>query len=349
MKTISFFSNTQYAFFGLLLLCCNCKSNDPIEANSGSINYITAVTETSKSSGSESVGERKYLYDEQMRLKEINYSYQHRFTSGASQLKIKNMQTFSYYSDTNNLLMKKMEFETREDISTTQTTTIQKQITTRYTYLNERLREEVMQQSITKAGAVETTSLKTAYEYDEAGKPTKKTTIDGKGAQTVWTFVNGQLTDIVQQSAEGTEMRPFTIKNGMLERETYNDGRYAQYEYDAERRLIKCTLYVDATKINFYYTNSWCTGKSYESTLPSFYGHPDIPAFMGKNGVLAKYTFFGDVNGKLVQLNESNYVNEFNEDGFVKNTVLQNQQFGTMATDPVYVINTNTTYSYLKK
>lgn len=348
MKTLSLALNRQYAFVVGLLLCGGCKSDDLIksEADSG---YIAAVTETSISSGSESLGERKYLYDDRMRLKEINYSYQHRFTSGASQLKIENKQSFSYFSNTNDLLMKKTEFETREDGPATQKTTIQKQITTRYAYRDERLREEVMQQTITKAGAVETTSLTTAYEYDEAGKPSKKTMTDGKGAQTVWTFVNGQLTDIVQRSAEGAEMSPFTVKNGLLERETYNDGRYAQYEYDAEQRLIKCTLYVDAGKINFYYTNSWSTGKPHQMALPTFKGHPDTTPLTGKPGVLTRYTFFGDVNGTLVQLNESNYKNEYNEQNFVRNSILENKQLGTRATDPAYVINTATVYQYLKE
>lgn len=348
MKTFSLSLNRRYAFAAIQLFFVGCKSDDVIKSESDS-GYIAAVTETSTSSGSESLGERKYLYDDRMRLKEINYSYQHRFTSGASQLKIENKQIFSYFSDTNDLLMKKTECEILEDISATQKTTIQKQITTRYTYRDDLLREEVMQQSITKAGAVETTSLTTAYEYDEAGKPAKKTTVDGKGAQTVWTFVNGQLTDIVQRSAEGAEMRPFTIKNGMLERETYNDGRYVKYEYDAEQRLIKCTLYVDATRINFYYTNSWSTGRPHQMALPAFKGHPDSTPLTGKLGVLAKYTFFGDVNGTLVQLNESNYKNEYNEQSFVKNTVLENKQFGTLSTDPAYVINTTTVYQYLKE
>lgn len=348
MKTRSLSLHRQYAFVGILLVCGGCKSDDLIKSRTDS-GYIAAVTETSTSSGSESVGERKYLYDDRMRLKEINYLYQHRFTSGASQLKIENRQTFDYQSGTNDLLMKKTEIETREDISATQKTTIQKQVTTQYTYRNERLHEELMQQSITKAGLVETTSLKTTYEYDEAGKPSKKTTVDGKGAQTIWTFVNGQLTDIVQRSSEGTERRPFTVKNGLLERETYNDGRYAQYEYDAEQRLIKCTLYVDATKINFYYTNSWSTGKPHQMALPAFKGHPDTVPFTGKQGVLTKYTFFGDVNGTLVQLNESNYKNEYNQQNFVKNTVLENKQLGTMATDPAYVINTTTVYQYLEQ
>lgn len=348
MKTLSLFLNRHYVLVGCLLLCGGCKSDDVIKSESDS-GYISGVTETSTSSGGESLGEREYLYDDRRRLKEISYSYKHRFTSGASQLKIENRQTFDYQSDTDDLLMKKTEVETREDISATQKTTIQKQITTRYTYRNDHLQEENLQQSITKAGAVETTSLKTTYEYDEAGKPSKKTMTDGKGAQTVWMFVNGQLTDIVQRSAEGVELRPFTVKNGLLERETYNDGRYAQYEYDAEQRLTKCTLYVDAGKINFYYTNAWSHGKPYQMALPAFKGHPDIVPLTGKPGVLTKYTFFGDVNGTLVQLNESNYKNEYNEQNFVKNTVLENKQLGTRATDPAYVINTTTVYQYLEQ
>ncbi|MFN8346353.1 MAG: hypothetical protein U0X91_15225 [Spirosomataceae bacterium] len=335
------------SLLGLMVLGWGCNPKDPVEAVAEG-NFISSVSETTKANGEEVTDLRNYLYDERMRLKEINYARRSGTASTLNQFSVENKQVFSYSN--NDLLTIKTETEVIDERAGDQKSKTQKQITTNYNYLNGLLTEEMMQQVTVKSNSSVTKTLKTTYDYDANAKLRKKTTVDETGTQRVWVFENGLLTDYVERAANGAETHPFLIKNGLIEKVVYTDGNFGVYEYDAELHLTKFTLYVSAEgKINHYYTMGWSTGKSHELALPAFKGHPILPDFNGKKGILTHFDFYAEVNGKLVQLNDSNYKNEFYEDGFVKNTVLENNQFGTAPTDPVSVATVSTVYRYLGK
>jgi hypothetical protein len=333
------------SLLGLIVFGWGCNPKDPVEAVAEG-NFISSVSETTKANGEQVTDVRNYLYDERMRLKEINYSRRSGTATTLNQFSVENKQSFSY--DSNDLLTLKTETEIMEERTGNQKSKTQKQVTTLYRYTNGLLTEEMMQQVTEKPNSSVTKTLKTTYEYET--KLRKKTTVDETGFQRAWLFENGVLTDYTEQPNNGAETHPFLIKNGLIEKVIYSDGRFGVYEYDAQQHLTKFTLYVNAEgEINHYYTMAWSNGKSHEEALPTFKGHPQIPDFNEKKGVMTHFDFYADVNGKLIRLNDSNYKNEFYEDGFVKNTVLENNQFGTAPTDPVYVATVSTVYRYLGK
>jgi hypothetical protein len=335
------------SLLGLIVFGWGCNPKDPVEAVLQG-NYLSSVSETTKANGGEVTDVRNYLYDDRMRLKEINYSRRTGTAADLNQFSVENKQIFNY--DSNDLLTVKTETEVIDERAGNYKSKTQKQVTTHFNYLNGLLTEELMQQVTEKPNSSVTKTLKTTYEYDAATKLRKKTTVDESGLQRVWTFENGLLTDYTQRTAAGAETHPLTIKNGLVEKEIYSDGPFGVYEYDADQHLTKFTLYLNAEgEINYYYTMAWSNGKSHEKALPSFKGHPEIPDFNGKKGVMTHYTFHAEVNGKLILLNDSNYSNEFYEDGLVKNTVLENKQYGTAPTDPVYVAIISSVYRYLGK
>lgn len=332
---------------GLIVLGWGCNPKGPVEAVFQG-NYLSSISETTKANGEEIMDLRNYLYDERMRLKEINYSRRSGTAADLNQFSVENRQIFNY--DSNDLLTLKTETEVIEERASEQKSKTQKQITTHYNYLNGLLTDEMMQQVTSKPNSSVTKTLKTTYEYDAGAKLRKKMTVDEAGFQRVWIFENGLLTDYSQRTAAESETHPLVIKNGLIEKEIYPDGRFGIYEYDTEQHLTKFTLYVNAEgEINHYYTMAWSNGKSHEKALPLFKGHPEIPDFNGKKGVVTHYTFHAEFNGKVILLNDSNFSNEFYEDGFIKNTVLQNNQFGTAPTDPVYLVTISSVYRYLGK
>jgi hypothetical protein len=70
--------------------------------------------------------------------------------------------------------------------------------------------------------------------------------------------------------------------------------------------------------LNSYYTQEWADGQPAAAALPGFKGFPQIGSAVGQEGVLRKFSYYAEVDGKGVKLlNEFTNDSQFNTRGFV--------------------------------
>ncbi|MFN8353111.1 MAG: RHS repeat domain-containing protein [Spirosomataceae bacterium] len=334
MKTTSLVST-------LLLVLAGCASDDITQPLDDTL-FIQEVSEQTSSKNLDTKSATTYRYTLQKQVQDIRVTFNSKFLTSPDQISTQSNESYTY--DNNGFLTTKSYTETTENTTSTGKTTTQKQFDTQYSYQAGKLISQTKVERTIRPNGTTTLTINTTYEYDTAGKIAKQTIKRSDSYEETRTFSNGQLVAITAKSVSGNE--GYKITNGLVERITYPDGRYATYEYDTLQRLVKSTVYDANGTINMYYTIEWANAKPHNLSLPLLKGHPDEQAVNGKQGIMAAYRFWGDVNGKMTQLNESLYTSQTNTQGFVTNTILKNQQFGLTASDPVEVINTTIVYKY---
>jgi hypothetical protein len=325
---------------GMLLTaaCLSCQTDAPDGATEQ--NFIAEIAETTQSADLEGQSTKTFAYNDG-KLTQIKWMFISKFKSSPDQRTTQSTEAFGY--DANGFLTSKTLTETTEDLSASGKRTTQKSVETQYSYQNEKLIKEVEQRRINNQSGTRTVT----YEYETNGQLRKRTLQDAGGRSTTWTYTNGVLTSITRKEANGADGQPVTVQNGLAVREVFADKSFMTYDYDAQKRLIKATVFGTNGQTNSYYVNDWAAIASPEDMVPALKGHPAPAAFYwGKKGVLAKYQYFADINTKMVKLNDSDYTHQI-EGGLLRSTTLKNQQFGTMPTDPVTLITTVTKYKYL--
>jgi YD repeat-containing protein len=336
MKTI--FSYTFYWFVFLITAafvsgCLNRRSDDVVpETGCRLSKYSATVTSTGNSQTRKE--EATYEYDQQGNLVRADSSWTE---SGDPAGNTANGLTKARYTYNGNGFL-----STASSVITWQTkmsgtvNNAQRSSAASFTYTDGKVTGYTS--TYTTFGGLQTTVTGT-FEYDAAANLVKRTAVNTytydpaqvkevptypNGLKRIWVYQNAQLTEYIEQVGT-TEVRPYTIANGLVIRED-RPAYFILYTYDPQNRLIKHEFHSQG-KITYYYSQEWAEGKSAIESIPAFKGFPQIPAAFGKRGNLKKYDFYADIPGTgLSQLTSHTMTNQLNGQSFITGQISEQRE-----------------------
>jgi YD repeat-containing protein len=261
------------------------------------------------------------------------------------------VDTYTY--DNGGLLLAKNQTETWTEGSGTLTATAR----TDYTYTNGKLSRSTTQATNRRGLVTQTISL---YTYDGGGLlnqrsdqityPTIPTTLQERpvypgGYTETWTYRSGIAVDFIRK-AGNTETRPYTLLNGLVQRDAIGSGREVVYTYNTDKRLLKHDQR-NAGKSEFTMEFTYATAKN-SDPAELFSGFSAVQHPFGTTGLLATFTVYlpSYQTGALYKTTDQQNQYKQTAQGYVKTADETLTFFNEGASSSSSQVKTTRTYTY---
>lgn len=337
-------STQRTVLYGVALLggfaACE-ESTNPADAPLASACLIQRMDVESISSSSNMTAQTLYTYDDARNLTRMTHQTATTYTDGALETSYSVNTDYTY--DSEGYLTK----TTRQTIDRASRsvsgggpTQTQRSLTTTYGYTSGR---------VTSYTTVETQldnrPLTRLGSYSYNGDQTQQVETSSTGFSRTYVYTKGLLTDYIERTGS-TEIRPWTLKNGLITKMTLVGNYLSEitYEYDEQQRLIRRDEFLNGKPTGYtIYTND--PAKPGAVAVPAQKGFPDVVPVFGRPALETSQKQYSiNLNGQTQFYMDLSATHQANRQGFVTKRSVVSRPQNPQALPQM--ITTTETYTY---